>query len=231
MQVLEISKEDFQARNTNFEHLFAILVLMLFDDHYKTIAGPGEGIFSDKGSKFIAFAYPVRSEEQAKKLLSARRSEHPKARHHCWALRLSPDKSVFRINDDGEPSGTAGRPILNTLLSNDLTNILVVVIRYFGGTLLGVPGLINAYKTATVNAISNCEIIELTVNDVYSLSFDYITMNAVMKVIKDFGLKTISQDLQNSCKIELEIPKSQLNIVLTKLESTHGITIKYLHTI
>lgn len=230
MQVLENSKEEFQSHDTHLDHLFAILVLMLFDDHYKTIAGPGEGIFSDKGSKFIAFAYPVRSEEQAKKLVSTLKSEHPKARHHCWALRLSPDKSVFRINDDGEPSGTAGRPILNMLLSNDLTNILVVVVRYFGGTLLGVPGLINAYKTATVNAISNSEIIELTVNDVYSLSFNYITMNAVMKVIKDFDLKIISQDLQNSCNIELEIPKSQLNIVLTKFESAHGITIKYLHT-
>lgn len=203
---------------------------MLFNDHYKTIAGPGEGLFSDKGSKFIAFAYPIRSEEQTKKLITTLKAEHTKARHHCWAFRLSTDKSVFRINDDGEPSGTAGRPILNTLLSNDLTNILVVVVRYFGGTLLGVPGLINAYKSATINAISNCEIIELTVNDVYSLSFDYIRMNDVMKVIKDFGLKIISQDLQSNCKIELEIPKSQLNIVLRKLESTQDITLKYLRT-
>jgi len=125
---------------------------MLFDDSYRTIEKPAEGVFRDRGSKFIAFAYPINSESELKNILSQLKSEHPKANHHCWAIRLGLDRSVFRINDDGEPSGTAGRPILNTLLSHNLTNVAVIVVRYFGGTLLGVPGLINAYKTATEEA-------------------------------------------------------------------------------
>ena len=123
--------------------------MSLFEDTYQTIEFPAEGIFRDKGSKFIAYAYPFKDEANLKDIIADLKSQHPKARHHCYAYRLSPDRSVFRVNDDGEPSGTAGRPILNVLLSMDVTNILVVVVRYFGGTLLGVPGLINAYKTAT----------------------------------------------------------------------------------
>src|SRR5688500_2730354 len=119
---------------------------MLFDDTYKTIDAPAEGVFRDRGSKFLGYAYPVLAECEVKGILANLRAEHGKARHFCWALRLSPDRSIFRIQDDGEPSGTAGRPILNTMLSADITNVLIVVVRYFGGTLLGVPGLINAYK-------------------------------------------------------------------------------------
>src|SRR6476620_9908190 len=128
---------------------------MLFDDTYKTVKTTSEGTFRDKGSKFIAYIFPLQNESEVKVMLTSLRADHPKANHFCWAFRLTPDRSVFRLNDDGEPSGTAGRPILNTLLSYDLTNVLVVVVRYFGGTLLGVPGLINAYKKATVEAISN----------------------------------------------------------------------------
>lgn len=203
---------------------------MLFDDRYKTIAKPCEGIFGDKGSKFLAYAYPVRSEEQGKEYVSALKLAHPKARHHCWALRLGPDRSVFRINDDGEPQGTAGRPILNTLLSAGLTNILVVVVRYFGGTLLGVPGLINAYKTATVNALKTAEIIELTINDVYLVAFDYLQMTEVMKIIKDCSLKVVAQKFENSCSAELEIPKAQLNTVLARFEKIQQATLTYLRT-
>ena len=204
---------------------------MLFDDRYRTISEPIEGIFRDKGSKFIAYAYPIRNEEQVKEYISALKSEHTKARHHCWAFRLSPDKSVYRINDDGEPSGTAGRPILNTILSNDLTNILVVVVRYFGGTLLGVPGLINAYKMATTNALSSAQIIELTINDIYSVSFDYLQMNEIMKITKDYSLKILNQSFGNSCNIELEIPKAQLDMVLSKLEKSQQIKLTYVRTI
>src|ERR1700748_1500660 len=150
---------------------------MLFDDTYQTIAKPTEAIFRDRGSKFLSFAYPINSESDIKPILAQLRTEHPKANHHCWAMRLGIDRSVFRINDDGEPSGTAGRPILNTLLSKNITNILVVVVRYFGGTLLGVPGLINAYKSATEEALKQTGIIEKTVNDVYTISFDYLLMN------------------------------------------------------
>lgn len=203
---------------------------MLFEDCYKTISGPCEGIFKDKGSKFIAYAFPVNSLEKAKQIISQIKMEHPKARHHCSALRLSPDKSVFRINDDGEPSGTAGRPILNVLLSNELTNILVVVVRYFGGTLLGVPGLINAYKTATIEAIKAADIIELTVNDIYSLSFNYIQMNEVMRIVKEFDLNILKQQFENTCALEIEIPKRKLNLVLLKLDKIEDLSYSFLYT-
>src|SRR6201996_6626837 len=140
---------------------------MLFEDTYQTIKEPAEGVFRDRGSKFLALAYPITSETDIKNIIARLKADHPKANHHCWATRLGIDRSVFRINDDGEPSGTAGRPILNTLLSRNITNTLVVVVRYFGGTLLGVPGLINAYKTATEEALKVATVIEKTVNDVY----------------------------------------------------------------
>src|ERR1700750_587996 len=127
---------------------------MLFEDTYLTIEKSAEGIFRDRGSKFLAFAYAITHDGDIKGILAQLKNLHPKANHHCWAMRLTADRSVFRVNDDGEPSGTAGRPILNILLSKNLTNILVVVVRYFGGTLLGVPGLINAYKTATEEALN-----------------------------------------------------------------------------
>src|ERR1700754_4353082 len=145
---------------------------MLFDDTYKTIDKPTEGIFRDRGSKFLGYAYPINSENDIKAIVAGLKAEHPKANHHCWAMRLTIDRSVFRVNDDGEPSGTAGRPILNTLLSKDLTNLVVVVVRYFGGTLLGVPGLINAYKVATEEVLNQSVIISKTLNDVYTVSFD-----------------------------------------------------------
>jgi uncharacterized YigZ family protein len=145
---------------------------MLFDDTYLTIAHPADGVFRDRGSKFMAFAYPIASEGEIKHIVALLKKEHPKANHHCWAMRLTPDRSVFRVNDDGEPSGAAGRPIVNTLLSRELTNILVVVVRYFGGTLLGVPGLINAYKKATEEALAAAQVISKTVNDVYTIKYE-----------------------------------------------------------
>ena len=203
---------------------------MLFDDRYKTIAKASEGIFRDKGSKFLAYAYPVGSEVNVKDHISALKALHPKARHHCWAVRFGPDRSIFRLNDDGEPSGTAGRPILNTILSYDLTNILVVVVRYFGGTLLGVSGLINAYKSATIEALNKAEIIELTVNDVYMISFNYLQMNDIMKIIKDHSLTILYQQFENTCNIELEIPKALLNTVISKFEKINLSTLTYLRT-
>ena len=203
---------------------------MLFDDTYKTIAATAEGVFRDRGSKFIGYAYPVLSEDDVKPILLNLRAEHAKARHFCWALRLSPDRGVFRIQDDGEPSGTAGRPILNTMLSADLTNTLIVVVRYFGGTLLGVPGLIHAYKTAAGEAIQAASVIERTVNDVYELQFDYLMMNEVMKLIKEERLAILSQDFDNSCSIKIEIRKASLNAILGKIEQIEGIKLKYLFT-
>src|SRR5690606_23871949 len=138
------------------------------------------------------------------------KSEHPKARHWCYAYRLSPDRTIFRVNDDGEPSGSAGRPILNTLLSNELTNILVIVVRYFGGTLLGIPGLINAYKNATQEAIDAAEVIEKTQEDVYKIDFDYLQMNEVMRIIKEDDLEIHKQDFDNRCSITLSIRQLQV---------------------
>ena len=203
---------------------------MLFDDTYKTIAQPAEGLFKDKGSKFIAFAWPILSDAELKPILLKLRAEHTRANHFCYAYRLSPDRSVYRINDDGEPSGTAGRPILNVLLSADLTNILVVVVRYFGGTLLGVPGLINAYKTAAAEAVQAARVIEKTVNDRYELKFDYLVMNDVMRLIKEEQLSVLEQQFDNECTILFEVRKSQLNKVLQRIENQDGIAVRYLST-
>ncbi|WP_316788421.1 YigZ family protein [Pedobacter frigoris] len=203
---------------------------MLFDDTYKTINASSEGIFRDKGSKFIAYAYPVATDEEIKPLLQNLRAEHAKARHFCWALRLSPDRSVFRIQDDGEPSGTAGRPILNAMLSADVTNLLIVVVRYFGGTLLGVPGLINAYKTAAAEAIAAAQVVEKTVNDVYEVQFDYLVMNDVMKLVKDEQLNVLSQNFDNSCSLKFEVRKANLNGVVGRFDKIEGAKLKYLYT-
>lgn len=204
---------------------------MLFEDTYKTIKAPTEGLFKDRGSKFLAYAYPIEHENEVKPLVDILKKEHFKAVHHCYAFRLGLDRSNFRVNDDGEPSGTAGRPILNTLLSQDITNILVVVVRYFGGTLLGVPGLINAYKSATVEALTVAEIYEKTVNDVYSISFDFVQMNDVMKVVKEFSLKIKGQTYDNQCTMELEFRKTLTNQVIGKLEKIDGILVEYLMTV
>lgn len=204
---------------------------MLFNDTYQTINQTSEGIFRDKGSKFIGYAYPIKTEIEVKDIIGKLRAEHPKARHFCWAIRLTPDRSVFKFNDDGEPSGTAGRPILNSLLSADVTNILVVVVRYFGGTLLGVPGLINAYKMATVEALNATEIITKTVNDVYELQFDYLMMNDVMRLVKEEQLNILNQNFDTHCKLTFEVRKANLNVVLSKLEKIEGLKTVYLGTV
>ena len=204
---------------------------MLFDDTYRTIETAAEGVFRDRGSKFLAFAYPVNNETELKTNLTQLRAEHPKANHHCWAMRLTPDRSIFRINDDGEPSGTAGRPILNTLLSHDLTNIAVVVVRYFGGTLLGVPGLINAYKLATEETLKQASVISKTVNDVYVIEFDYLQMNDVMRVIKDDNLAILHQQFDNDCRIQVSIRKTQVEQTLFKISKVSGAVAKYDHSL
>lgn len=202
--------------------------MSLFDDTYKTISKPSEGTFRDKGSKFIAYAYPFQDENELKDLLASVKSEHPKARHWCYAYRLSPDRSVFRVNDDGEPSGSAGRPILNTLLSNDLTDIIVIVVRYFGGTLLGIPGLINAYKNATQESLDVAEIIEKMQEDVYKIDFDYLQMNDVMRIIKEDNLEILKQDFDNRCSITFSVRKLHVNQVVHKMEGLENSKLTYL---
>jgi len=199
---------------------------MLFDDTYLTIEKPAEGDFRDRGSKFLAFAYPITSETDIKPILSQLKVEHPKANHHCWAMRLGIDRSVFRINDDGEPSGTAGRPILNVLLSKNITNIIVVVVRYFGGTLLGVPGLINAYRTATEEALKVAIIIEKTINDIYTIGFDYQHMNEIMRIIKEDNLSVLDQLFDNTCSVKISIRKMQVNSSISRFEKIDNVTIK-----
>jgi uncharacterized YigZ family protein len=203
---------------------------MLFEDTYQTIEKPAEGIFRDRGSKFLAYIYPLTSEHDIKTIVAALKQEHPKANHHCWAIRWSADRSIYRLNDDGEPSGTAGRPILNVLLSRNVTNIAGVVVRYFGGTLLGVPGLINAYKTATELALNEAKVVEKTVNDIYSVSFDYLQMNEVMRVIKEDHLEVLDQQFDNNCSIKVSVRKMQINQVLARLQKLPSIAVKYLYT-
>jgi len=203
---------------------------MLFDDTYRTIENPAEGAFRDRGSKFLGYAFPVVGESAVKEIIANLKTEHPKANHHCWAMRLTPDRSVFKLNDDGEPSGTAGRPILNTLLSRDITNVLVVVVRYFGGTLLGVPGLINAYKQTAEDVLNNAVIVEKTVNDIYNITFNYLQMNEVMRIIKEFELEILLQNFDNDCAIQLAIRKMQVNAVLVRLNKVENSKISYSHS-
>ncbi|WP_369804069.1 YigZ family protein [Siphonobacter sp. SORGH_AS_0500] len=195
-------------------------------DTYKTIEQPAEGLSKDKGSKFLAYAYPFTDEEELKTRIAELKDLHPKARHHCWAYRLTPDRSIFRANDDGEPSGSAGKPILNTLLSNDVTNILVVVVRYFGGTLLGVPGLINAYKAATQEALNAAEVVEKQVKQKYALRFDYLQMNDVMRVMKEEPVTILKQEFDNQCLIEFTIRLSLSESVAGRLQKIEGIELE-----
>ncbi len=204
---------------------------MMFEDEYKTISGRSEGIFKDRGSKFIAIALPAHSEEEVKDMLENLRKEYHDARHHCYAYVLGFDKSAYRFNDDGEPSGTAGRPIHGQILSHDLTNVLVVVVRYFGGIKLGVPGLIRAYKTASQEALQHAAITRHTVNDVYQLTYDYPLMNDVMRIIKEEELDVVEQDFQLSCRLVFRVRKNHSTKIFDRFSSLHGVRIGYLKTV
>jgi len=204
---------------------------MLFSDTYKTIEAESRGLFRDRGSRFIAIARPVSSAEEIKSILEELRKEYHDARHHCYAWVLSPDRQAWRVNDDGEPSGTAGRPILGQLNSNGLTNILVVVIRYFGGTLLGVSGLINAYRSAAEDALSNARIIEKYVMDNWLVRFPFAAMNDVMKVLKDEGCSQHSHDYTGEeCSAEISIRASLTDRVTGRLQKISGLTMSWLRT-
>ena len=203
----------------------------MFTDSYLTVKQPAQGLFKDKGSKFIGYIFPIESAEDVKGILAQLKAEHPKARHICWALRLSTDRSVFRVNDDGEPSGTAGKPILNTLLSANLTQVCVAVVRYFGGTLLGVPGLIHAYKEASLEAIKAAEIIEKTIKDRYQVHVPYTQLNAVMKILKDENITIIAQELDTECSLIIEIRQQFVLKIITLLENIYNLRLIYLTTL
>lgn len=194
-------------------------------NHYYTIEKPAFAEFKDRGSRFLAYAFPIQSAEDFKKRLKALKEEHPKAAHHCFAYRIGTDGNNFRAGDDGEPSGSAGKPILGQMDSKELTNAAVVVVRYFGGTLLGVPGLINAYKTATSLALQLTPIIQKPVLIKYELQFDYTLMNEIMMVVKRFGCTVLQNEAQLFCRMMIGIPKESLEACLSKLEDLHGVEV------
>lgn len=195
-------------------------------DIYQTIEKTAFAEFKDRGSKFIAYAYPIQNAEDFKACLQLLKKEHPKAVHHCFAYRLGLDGNNFRVSDDGEPSGSAGRPILGQIDSKQLTNTAVIVVRYFGGTLLGVPGLINAYKTATVMALQLVPIVEKAIEINYELQCNYTHLNEVMTVCKQFGCTVLGQEQQLFCLLRVGIPKARLDEVLFKLNDLHHVDVK-----
>ncbi|EFA44950.1 putative YigZ family protein [Hallella bergensis DSM 17361] len=178
------------------------------NDSYKTIQGTGEGYYTEKRSKFLAFAHHVESAEEVKKIVDGYRKKYYDARHCCYAYMLGADRSAYRANDDGEPSSTAGKPILGQINSKELTNILICVIRYYGGVNLGTGGLIVAYRTAAADAIAHCEIVERLVEEEVTFSFSYPMMNGVMRVVKDMDARIVAQKFELSCEVVLSIRKS-----------------------
>ena len=195
-------------------------------DSYLTIAEPAEAIYKERSSKFLTYAYPVESESEIKELLDALRKQYYDATHHCYAYRLGAHGEMFRANDDGEPSGTAGKPILGQLLSANLTNCLVVVVRYFGGTKLGVSGLIQAYKESTADVIAVSKIIEKTVDRVVKIDFDYTSMNGVMRIVKEMNPRIDEQVFDNICKMSLRIRESEADMLTAKLSKVEGVIIE-----
>jgi uncharacterized YigZ family protein len=194
--------------------------------YYYTIEQPSMAEFKDRGSKFFAFAYPAKDIDSCKKILAQLKKEHGKAVHHCIAYRLGVDGSTFRVSDDGEPAGSAGRPILGQIDSKGLTNVLVVVVRYFGGTLLGIPGLINAYKTATALALQLSPIIKKPIEIAYELNFDYHQMNEVMMLVKQYNCSVVEQTAQLFIQLQIGIPKNRLDEVLEKLGALREVSFK-----
>ncbi|WP_304516394.1 YigZ family protein [Cecembia rubra] len=194
-------------------------------DTYLTLKEDSEGLYKEKGSKFLAFAYPVRNEAEIKDKLDQLRKKYYDARHHCYAYILGKDQSIFRANDDGEPNHSAGDPILGQIRSHQLSNVLIVVVRYFGGTKLGVGGLIHAYKTAASDAIANNEIITAVLHERVKLDFEYLNMNEVMKLIKDYELQIVEQQFDNQCQIILEVRQKLLEEITNKISDLNGVKI------
>lgn len=187
-------------------------------DEFKTIVNIGEGTYSEKRSKFLAFSHHVESVDEVKEIVQAYRKKYYDARHVCYAYVLGADRDVFRANDDGEPSSTAGKPILGQINSNGLTDVLVVVVRYYGGVNLGTGGLIVAYKTAAAEALAASEVVTRQVEAVVTYSFPYVMMNSVMRVVKDLKPRIISQNYDSTCEIKLGIRKSEAEMLKAKLE-------------
>jgi uncharacterized YigZ family protein len=193
---------------------------------YNTIDKASEAEYKDRGSRFLAIVFSIQSADDFKKRLKSIKGQHPKANHHCFAYRIGTDGNNYRSSDDGEPSGTAGKPILGQIDSRELTNIAVVVVRYFGGTLLGVPGLINAYKTATTLALQLTPITQRPVLVEYELQFDYTLLNEIMMVVKRFGCTIIHNEAQLFCRMIIGIPKDVLEYCIQKLHDLQSVEVK-----
>ena len=199
-------------------------------DTYLTIKAFSQGLYKEKGSRFIALAYPVSTTEEIKNILDTIRKEHHSARHHCFAWMLGQEREMFRISDDGEPSGSAGRPIMGQINSRELTNILIVVVRYFGGKLLGVSGLINAYRSAAESAINNSDIVALLVQDYFELVFPYSSINDVMKVIKDEDISQSQQKFELECKMTINFRSSGRERIMNSLSRINGLKFRHIDT-
>ncbi len=197
-------------------------------DSYLTISEPAETIYKIKSSKFLTYAYPISSEQEIQPLLDALRKKYYDATHHCYAWRLGAEGESFRANDDGEPSSTAGKPILGQMLSRKVTNCLIVVVRYFGGTKLGVSGLIEAYRDSTAEVLDVADVVERTVDIHIRVSFSYIAMNGVMKVIKEVQPQIESQEFDNLCTISLSIRQGRSDELIGRLESVDSAIVEVL---
>lgn len=194
------------------------------EDVYRTIESQSEGIYKEKGSRFIALAYPVVSEEQIRTIVAGLKEKYYDARHHCYAWRLGAGKKLFRANDDGEPSSTAGKPILGQIQSNDLTDILIVVIRYFGGIKLGVSGLINAYREAAADALRNAVVVEKTVDEQLRIRFSYLVMNDVMKIVKEISPEVLERNFELDCEMLLSIRQKDMPTLRFRLEQVESLS-------
>ena len=195
-------------------------------DSYRTVAAPAEAACRERSSKFLSWIYPVRTEEEIRERLDALRKRYYDATHHCYAWRLGPRGEAFRANDDGEPSGTAGKPILGQLLSCEVTDCLVVVVRYFGGTKLGVPGLIAAYRESAADVLAAAEIVERTVDRTLRVDFPYAAMNGIMKVVKEEQPTVVAQRFDNLCTLELRIRESRAGRLVERLRKAEGSVIE-----
>ena len=199
-------------------------------DSYKTIQSPSKGLYKEKGSRFLAFAFPAGSHEEIKTIIEGIRKEYHDARHHCYAYMVGKDRLDWRVSDDGEPSGTAGLPILGQINSFEVTNILIVVCRYFGGTLLGVSGLINAYRSAAADAIKNATIIERSLHEFYEIRFPFTSLNAAMKVLKDEDAGQSSQSFDLECSVIINFKASSREKIISRLSRIDGLNYRYIET-
>lgn len=204
---------------------------MLFSDSYFTILDPVEALFKDRGSKFLSFAYPIKTESEIKEQLQKLKKEHPSANHHCYAWRLGADKAAYRANDDGEPSNSAGKPILSQIQSKDLTNVLIVVVRYFGGTLLGVSGLINAYKNAAAEVLNQAIIEERFILFEYKIEFDFDALSQVMRLLKEYEAKILSNAYEEKNSIVFQVKKLHSEKLESKFNELYTTKLEFLHLV